>query len=159
MPVYSDEKLNYWAGVYGLLNKRYALYATHGLRFEQFIARPKDNERWICIYFANPALFLHRAGGGAVHLDVFLRDASQILAGSLLLQGLADSAPKYRPLLTRQHMACATMRVMQDFLSQEEMDKQTGDAEMIVVHDGRYLQSMKHLEPTAKYKSRGGVHL
>lgn len=161
MTTYRDEELNAWAEVYHRLEAQYGILSTHRVSFELFLDNPAHNEQYIHIYFANRALLMDRAGGGCVLLPVFLDNGPQyMLVGAMVLAQLrAEDRPEWEELLPRQRRARDLIDFVERFRAQEEQDRRMGVESMVAVHDNRYIQPMKHFEPTAKWKSRGGAHL
>ena len=158
MTVMNDHTLDFWADVFSRLNCQYGLTETNELTFEQFIENPEANERWIHIYFANANLFTNRKCGGYILLSVFL-EHPETLMKAVLCEPQQTESLNPLPLLPAQRKLAHIREWIDRFMGEEQQDKLlVPGAETIAMHDGRFVQPMKHFEPTAKYKSRG-AHL
>lgn len=163
--IFTQQQLNAHIATFQRLDAQYALAGRHAVTIELFIKRPHDFERWIQFYFANPALFLHRPHGGKVHLRTFLLNGPDDLLPALLQSNAAtDDSPEYLPLLPAQVRAVNRQFIERviycyalacDWIS-EQQDRFLCTENGVSVHGNRYIKPMKHLEPTAKWKSRGG---
>lgn len=167
--IHNQAKLDALAAAHNRLEARYQIESVHGVIFDLFIEAPDYFEKWIHIYFGNPTLFRNRSNGGILHLLAFLQAGPEDVLLALLLAERMDTRPAadYLPLLPAQVRAvkkyylerfrnCGASAI-QWLRNQQDRDLCTENG--VAVHDNRYIQPMKHFEPTAKWKSRGWVHL
>lgn len=149
------------------LEARFNIESRHDVEFLIFIKNPDYFEKWIHIYFANPALFVNRPHGGRVHLRPLLVNGPDDVLLALLIaeRTEADFPEEIKPLLPRQLVAIARLWPFFDscYASasdwiRDAQDKLIGGKKisMAAVHGNRYIQPIKRFEPTAKWKSRGG---
>lgn len=151
MSTYNDYELNNLAHIFLSLDDRYAVYRSHKLTFEQFIANPADNERWIVIYFANPALFSH------VSLVLFLTQGPATVLQGALAMAQARRESLTAPLLERQQAAMHLFDVEEAFIAQEDLDAPY-DAHHFVEHRGDHYFEKINIERPRRMKRSKNPH-
>lgn len=157
--IYSDEDIDYWAAMYNWLEAVYGIGSEHQVSFELFMMNPDDNERWVHVYFANPALFVNRGRRGAILLPVFLDNGPQyVLAGALEMERRAamareDAAPL--PLTAKQSLVRELLDYLARYRDQEDHDARIDREELVMVHDNRYVQPIKQYQPISKRRING----
>jgi hypothetical protein len=155
----SDEQIDYWADIFNLLEAIYGVRSAHHLTFEQFLrGDPAEHERWIHIYFANPALLANRRQGANVTLVTFLQNgAALVLVGALVMDELQRVAMREAAgqLLRRQRIAAAVFDDMNAWDLQEANDKRFERPHTVEHRGDRYVEAHHDYHPPAKWKTGG----
>lgn len=147
------------------LEAQYKIESRHDVSFGLFSKHPCQFERWIHIYFANPALFLHRPHGGKIHLrPLLVNGPDDVLLSLFLADGAANDNLELLPLLPTQKQAVNRQFIQRLQCCYANASKWINDQQDrilctengVSIHDNRYIQPIRNKEPTAKWKSRGG---
>jgi hypothetical protein len=143
------------------LDERYQVRAQ-GVTFELFMTAPEQNERWIRLYFANPALLARRREGASVTLKAFLDNGPQlVLCGAMEMdaqqrEALGEAAEQ---LLRRQQIAANTFDAMNVHAIQEAEDRRF-EQKHIVEHRGDcYFEAIHDRHPPSRRKTGGRLHV
>jgi hypothetical protein len=155
----SDEEINYWAYIFQSLEQRYGIRRTHHVTFELFMrGNPAEHERWIHIYFANPALLANRRAGANVALAAFLENGpALVMAGALVMDEVQREALGERAgtLLPRQQVAAKVFDEMHAWEMQEASDTRFERTHTVEHRGNRYIEAHHEYHPPRKYKTRG----
>jgi hypothetical protein len=158
----TDEQIDYWADLYNWLEALYGVRSEHRLTFEDFIRDPAENERWIHIYFANPALLANRRAGANVLLTAFLENGPALMmAGALVMDEVQREAlgVAAEQLLRRQQIAANVFDAMNVFAIQEEEDQHFERHHILELRGDRYVEAIHDRHPSSRRKTGGRLHV
>jgi hypothetical protein len=159
----SDEQIEFWAEIFHRLEAIYKVRSAHHLTFGQFMSGdPSEHERWIHIYFANPALLSDRRQGGNVTLVTFLENgAALVLCGAMEMDAQQRTAlgEAAEQLLRKQQIAANVFDAMNVHAMQEAEDLRFERKHTQEMRGGRYIEAIHDRYPPCKWKTRGRLHV
>jgi hypothetical protein len=158
---FTDHDIEEFGERFCRLDKRYGVRA-HGVSFELFVTAPEANERWIHIYFANPALLANRREGARVTLKAFLDNGPQlVLCGAMEMDAQQRDAlgEKAEQLLRRQQIAANTFDAMNVHAIQEAEDRRFERKHTVEHRGGCYFEAIHDRHPPSRRKTGGKLHV
>jgi hypothetical protein len=160
--IYPDHDIEYYGEVFRRLDERYQVCSAHHVTFELFMRAPAESERWIHIYFTNPALLANRREGASVALKTFLENGPQmVMAGALVMDEVQREAlgVAAEQLLRRQQIAANVFDAMNVHAIQEEEDHRFEQKHIVEHRGGCYFEAIHDRHPPCRRKTGGKLHV
>lgn len=155
---YSDHEINQFGDVFLRLEASHRIRTQHAVSFELFMTAPADNERWILIYFANPALLAKRRDGANVSLRTFLENGpALVLLGAQIMDEQQRDAMGVaaEQLLHRQQIAANVFDEMNTYALQEADDARFERTHTVAHRGPRLIEAFHHYHPSTRRKTGG----
>jgi hypothetical protein len=159
---FTDHDIDRFGELFWQLEERYRICSNHHVTFELFMTAPEANERWIHMYFANPALLANRREGANVTLKAFLQNGPQlVLCGAIEMDGqqreaLGEAAGH---LLRRQKIAAYVFDTMNMHAMQEAEDARFERKRIQSLRGDHYVEAIHDRHPPCRRKTGGKLHV